>query len=73
MASFTYLKVTVQALLVALRLHHFFCLSLTKHYIPLEWHTHLVKLFFKSGDKHCIRNCRPISLLYIILKNLREN
>ena len=33
---------------------------------------HTLILVIKSGDKHCIRNCRPISLLYIILKVLEK-
>ena len=45
-------------------LYHLFNLSLTQHYLPVEWRTHLIKPIFKSGDKGSIRNYRPISLLW---------
>ena len=40
----------------AIALYHLFNLSLTQHYLPVEWRTHLIKPIFKSGDKGSIRN-----------------
>ena len=51
-------------------LYHLFSLSLSQFYIPLEWHTHLVKPVYKSGDSSYVRNYRPISLLCIVSKIL---
>ena len=53
-------------------LYHLFTLSLSPHYLPLEWRTHLIKPFFKSGDKSLITNYRPISLLCIVSKVLEK-
>ena len=53
-------------------LHRLFSLRLSQHCFPLEWHTHLIKPMFKSGDKHCVRNCRPLSLLCIVSKVLER-
>ena len=53
-------------------LHHLFSQSLTQYYIPLEWRTHLIKPLFKSGDRHFIRNYRPISLLCVVSKVLEK-
>ena len=53
-------------------LYHLFNLSLTQHYLPVEWRTHLIKPIFKSGDKGSIRNYRPISLLCIVSKVLEK-
>ena len=32
-------------------LYHLFSLSLTQHYLPVEWRTHLIKPIFKSGER----------------------
>ena len=53
-------------------LHYIFSLSLSQCYLPLEWHTHLIKPIFKSGDKSLIKNYRPISLLCIVSKVLER-
>ena len=53
-------------------LHHLFSLSLSQHYIPLEWRTHLIRPIFKSGDKHDAKNYRPISLLCVVSKVLER-
>ena len=49
-----------------------FSLSLSQHYLPLEWRTHLIKHIYKSGDKSSVRNYRPISLLCIVSKVLEK-
>ena len=56
------------ALTLYIPLHHLFYLSINQHYLPLEWRTHLIKSIHKSGDKNCVKNYRPISLLCIISK-----
>ena len=53
-------------------LHHLFSLSLSQHYISLEWCTHLIRPIFKSGDKHDAKNYRPISLLCVVSKVLER-
>ena len=53
-------------------LHHLFSLSLSQHYIPLEWRTHLIRPIFKPGDKHDAKNYRPISLLCVVSKVLER-
>ena len=53
-------------------IHHLFMLSLSQHYLPLEWRTHLITPVFKSGDKSSVRNYRPISLLCVISKLLEK-
>ena len=53
-------------------LYHLFSLSLTQHYLPVEWHTHLIKPIFKSGERNSIRNYRPISLLCVVSKVLER-
>ena len=35
-------------------LHHLFSLSLLQNYLPSEWHTHLIKPIFKSGNKNSV-------------------
>ena len=52
--------------------YHLFSLSLSQHYLPLEWRTHLIKPIYKSGDKSSVRNYRPISLLCIVSKVLEK-
>ena len=34
--------------------YHLFSLSLSQHYLPLEWRTHLIKPIYKSGDKSSV-------------------
>ena len=53
-------------------LHHLFHLSLSQHYIPLDWRTHLVKPVLKSGNSSSVKNYRPISLLCIVSKILEK-
>ena len=53
-------------------LYHLFTLSLSHHYLPQEWRTHLIKPIFKSGDKSLITNYRPIFLLCIVSKVLEK-
>ena len=60
------------ALPLYIPLHHLFSLSINQHYLPLEWRTHLIKPIHKSGDKNCVKNYRPISLLCIISKVLEK-
>ena len=45
--------------------HHLCCLSLSQHYIPVEWRTHMI---FKSGDRNSVKNYIPISLLCVTSK-----
>ena len=49
-------------------LRYLFSITLTKGYLPTEWHTHCIIPVFKSGDHAVVSNYRPISLLYIISK-----
>lgn len=49
-------------------IHHLFMLSLSQHYLPLEWRQHLITPIFKSGNKSSVCNYRPISLLCVISK-----
>ena len=60
------------ALAVYQPLHHLFCLSLSQHYIPVEWRTHMVRPIFKSGDRNSVKNYRPISLLCVTSKFLER-
>ena len=53
-------------------LYHLFSLSLSQHFLPADWRTHLIKPVFKSGDKTFIRNYRPISLLPVVSKVLEK-
>ena len=53
-------------------LHHLFSLSLSQHYIPLEWRTHLIRPIFKSGERQKVSNYRPISLLCVVSKVLER-
>ena len=53
-------------------LHHLFSLSLSQYYLPMDWRVHLIKPIFKSGDKTCIKNYRPISLLSLVSKVLEK-
>ena len=53
-------------------LHHLFSLSLLQNYLPSEWHTHLIKPIFKSGNRNSVRNYRPISLLCAVSKVLER-
>ena len=32
-------------------IHHLFLLSLSQHYLPNDWQTHLIIPVFKSGDQ----------------------
>ena len=52
--------------------YHLFCESLAQHYIPFEWHMHLIKPIFKSGDRSSVTNYRPISLLCVSSKVLER-
>ena len=49
-------------------IHHLFMLSLSQHYLPVDWQLHLITPVYKSGDKSSVRNYRPISLLRVISK-----
>ena len=49
---------------------YFPCLS--QHYLPLEWHTHLITPILKSGERQKVTNYRPISLLCIVSKVLES-
>ena len=51
---------------------HLFTLSLSQHYVPLEWRIHLIKPIWKSGNKNSVENYRPISLLCITSKVLEK-
>ena len=51
---------------------HLFTLSLSQHYVPLEWRIHLIKPIWKSGNKNLVENYRPISLLCITSKVLEK-
>ena len=51
---------------------HLHTLSLSQHYVPLEWHIHLIKPIWKSGNKNSVENYRPISLLCITSKVLEK-
>ena len=53
-------------------LHHLFLLSLSQHYLPSDWRTHLIVPVFKSGDKSSVCNYRPISLLCTVSKVLEK-
>ena len=53
-------------------LYHIFSLSLSQHYLPLEWRTNLIKPVYQSGDRSSVRNYRSISLLCIVSKVLEK-
>ena len=53
-------------------IHHLFLLSLSQHYLPTDWRTHLIIPVFKSGDKSSTHNYRPISLLCTVSKLLER-
>ena len=53
-------------------LHHLFSLSLSQHYIPLEWRTHLIRPIYKSGERQKVSNYRLISLLCVVSKVLKR-
>jgi len=53
-------------------IYHLFVLSLTQHYLPKEWRSHLITPIYKSGNKSSVKNYRPISLLCIISKILER-
>ena len=44
-------------------LHHLFVLCLFQHSLPAKWKIHGITPIHKSGDRGCISNYRPISLL----------
>ena len=52
--------------------HHLLCERLAQQYIPFEWHTHLIKPIFKTGDRSSVMNYRPISLLCVSSKVLER-
>ena len=56
----------------ALALYHLFNLSISQSYIPSEWHLHLIKPLFKSGDRSLVQNYRLISLLCVTSKILEK-
>ena len=60
------------ALALCKPLHHLFLLSLSQHYLPSDWRTHLIVPVFKSGDKSSVCNYRPISLLCTVSKVLEK-
>ena len=37
-------------------IHHLFMLSISHHYVPEDWHLHLVIPIHKAGDKSSVRN-----------------
>ena len=45
---------------------HIFMLSLSQHYLPVDWRLHLITPVYKSGDKSSVRNYRPNFLLCVI-------
>ena len=49
-------------------IHHIFMLSLSQHYLPVDWRLHLITPVYASGDKSSVHNYRPISLLCVISK-----
>ena len=53
-------------------LHYLFSLSLSQHYLPLEWRTHMITPIFKSEERQMVTNYRPISLLCIVSKVLES-
>lgn len=53
-------------------LHHLFLLSLSQHYLPSDWRTHLIVPVFKSGDKSSVCNYQPISLLCTVPEVLEK-
>ena len=46
--------------------------SITYGHIPDEWKVHKITPIFKAGDRHCVGNYRPISLLCILSKVLES-
>ena len=61
------LKFCVPALVEPL--HHLFTTCLSSSKIPEQWKTHCI---VKTGDKSCIQNYRPISLLCVTSKVLEQ-
>ena len=55
------LKLGAQALCVPL--YHLFKLCLSHCSIPSEWKIHQITPIYKAGDRSCVNNYRPISLL----------
>ena len=53
-------------------LFHLFKCSLSLHQIPAEWQIHKITPVFKSGDRACVCNYRPISLLCSVSKVLEK-
>ena len=53
-------------------IHHLFQKSLIYETIPLEWKCHSITPIHKSGDRSCVSNYRPISLLCNISKVLER-
>ena len=53
-------------------IHHLFMLSLSQHYLPMEWRSHLIITVYKSGDKSSVQNYHPISLLCVISEVLEK-
>lgn len=53
-------------------LHHLFNKSLVDHCLPTEWRIHNITPIFKSGDRACVSNYRPISLLCCASKVLER-
>ena len=46
----------------------FFSVRYHRSYLPKEWKIHKIIPIFKSGDKSCVKNYRPISLLCCVSK-----
>ena len=53
-------------------LFHLFRSSLSSHQIPAEWRIHKITPVFKSGDRACVDNYRPLSLLCTASKVLER-
>ena len=53
-------------------IYHLFTLSLSKSYLPKEWHSHRITPIYKSGDRSVVSNYLPVSLLCCISKVLER-
>ena len=60
------------ALALYVPLHHLFNLCLTQGSMPSEWKIHQITPIFKAGDRSCVNNYRPVSLLCCVSKVLER-
>ena len=54
-------------------LYHLFSLSLSQHYLPVEWRTHIIKPIFKSGVRNSIRNYKTHFSYVCCIQSFGEN